>query len=247
MPVYGILYLLGLVAHFIISGHFASKLNLKGRLGFAVSVCYVLGMVPGAKLLYQWHHVGFDPTVLFSVKHYLQGGFWGGLLAYVVLAVAVAMLLSRRRRAALDLIALSTPIPWALAKTGCLLHGCCNGRPCSLPWAITFSEGSASTYVGIPVHPSQVYEIIMMIALFIVLLLLNNKAWRGTLLFWFVGLYGVGRAATDVFRGDVDRYIYIGPVTLTQLVCLVSASVSLVVLVCMKSASTGVTSDDPSQ
>jgi len=184
--------------------------------------------------LFHWHHVGFDPMVIFSVKHYVQGGLWGGLLVYIVLAIPIALLCIRQRRAMLDLIALTMPIPWALAKVGCLLHGCCNGRPCSVPWAIAFPEGSSSTQIGIPVHPSQIYEIIMMISLFVLFRLLSSKAWRGTMLFWFVSLYGIGRAVTDVFRGDSDRYVYIGPVTLTQLVCLVSATVSLIMLVYIK-------------
>jgi phosphatidylglycerol:prolipoprotein diacylglycerol transferase len=227
------MYLLGFILHFVISSRIASKLNLERRVWIAVSICYVAGMVPGAKFLYHWHHFGFDPMVVFSARDYLQGGFWGGMLVYFGLAIPIAMLLTRKKRAALDLIALTVPIPWTLGKVGCLLNGCCNGGPCSLPWAITFPEGSRSTYVGIPVHPSQIYEILAMIALLMLFRALNNESWRGALLFWFVGLYGIGRAVTDVFRGDIDRYIYIGPVTLTQLLCLVAAAVSFVVLIFM--------------
>ncbi len=57
--------------------------------------------------------------------------------------------------------------------------------------------------------------------------LLQSERWRGTMLLWFVGIYGLGRAATDMFRGDADRYIYIGPVTLTQLICAVAAVISI--------------------
>ena len=222
---YGILYVLGLIVHFIISWRTACKLNLKRRVGIIVSVCYVIGMIPGAKFLYHWQHVGLDPMVVFRAKDYIQGGLWGGLLAYLFLAVPIVWMLAKKRRAGLDLAAMTIPVPWALAKTGCLLHGCCNGRPCSLPWAITFPEGAMSTYIGRPVHPSQIYEIIMMLALFLLFRALNNEAWRGTLLFWFVSLYGIGRAATDVFRGDLERHAYIGPITLTQFVCLTSARV----------------------
>ena len=74
----------------------------------------------------------------------------------------------------------------------------------------------------------------MMLALFLLFRALNNEAWRGTLLFWFVSLYGIGRAATDVFRGDLERHTYIGPITLTQFVCLTSATASLIVLIIIK-------------
>lgn len=220
--------------HFVISWRTARKLDLKRRLAIVVSLCYLLGMLPGAKFLFHWHHVGFDPMVLFSAQHYLQGGLWGGLLAYMALVVPVALLCARRRRDVLDLAAMAIPIPWVLAKVGCLLNGCCNGRPSSVPWAIAFPEGCSSNVVGVPVHPCQVYEIVMMMSVLVVFRMLRSNVWRGTRLFWFVTLYGLGRAATDVFRGDVDRYVYVGPVTLTQLVCLASAAASLGMLVYMR-------------
>jgi len=234
IPTYGILYLLGCVLHFIVSHRVADSLGLKRRIWITVSICYVIGMIPGAKLLFHLRHSGFDPMVVFSIKHYVQGGLWGGLLAYLVLAVPVAMLLTRNRRAGLDLVALTIPIPWSLAKVGCLLNGCCNGRPCSLPWAISFREGASSSLIATPVHPTQIYEIIIMVVILMLFRRLNNERWRGTLLFWFIFLYGFSRAGLDAFRGDTERYIYIGSITLTQLVCLVSALSSVVLLFAAK-------------
>jgi phosphatidylglycerol:prolipoprotein diacylglycerol transferase len=58
----------------------------------------------------------------------------------------------------------------AVARLGCLLHGCCYGVPCSWPWCITFPEGSSAwnqhRFLGLipldgvhsaPVHPLQLY------------------------------------------------------------------------------------------
>lgn len=134
----------------------------------------------------------------------------------------------------MDLAALVLPIPWAVSKIGCLLNGCCSGRPCSLPWAIIFPEGASAPHAGVPVHPTQIYEIALMVLLFILFQMLDRKVWRGTLMFWFVTVYGLGRAATDGFRGDVDRFIYVGPMTVTQGICILSAILSLVVIVVMR-------------
>ena len=147
IPIYGVLYALGIVVHFYVSRHVAHRLNLERRVGIAVSLCYLVGMIPAAKLLYEIRQYRFDLTVVFSLKHYIEvGGLWGGLLAYLLLAIPATLFLTRNRRAALDLIAVSVPIPWALAKVGCLLNGCCHGRPCSLPWAITFPEGAGTAH-----------------------------------------------------------------------------------------------------
>ena len=47
---------------------------------------------------------------------------------------------------------------------------------------------------------------------------------------WFLILYGLGRAATELWRGDTDHHLYIGPLTLSQLICLVVAGISILVL-----------------
>ena len=229
IPTYGILYLLGIIAHFLVSRHVAKRLGLTRRVWIAVSVCYFVGMTFVAKLLYDVHRSQLDLTALLKVKHYLEGGLWGGLLAYLVLAVPLAALLASQKRAALDLVALTIPIPWSLTKLGCLLNGCCYGRPSSLPWAITFPEGEHAP-AGVPLHPAQVYEILALLAILFIFRIVENDRSRGTLLLWFLTIYGFGRAATDVFRGDIDRHICLGPITLTQLVCLAAGTVSLLLL-----------------
>jgi phosphatidylglycerol:prolipoprotein diacylglycerol transferase len=138
--------------------------------------------------------------------------------------------LSKQRRAALDLIALSIPIPWIFAKLGCLFNGCCYGRECSMPWAITFPEGTAGAPAGIPLHPVEIYEILVVLCIIGVFTILKRRWGSGTMLLWFLILYGLGRAATELWRGDANHHLYIGPLTLSQLICLVVAGISILVL-----------------
>jgi len=140
------------------------------------------------------------------------------------------LVLSRQRLAALDLVATTLPIPWIAAKIGCLLNGCCYGRPCSLPWAITFPEGARGAPAGVPLHPSQLYEIGIMLIVLFVFTRLKSDRWRGTKLPWFLTLYGLGRAATDLLRGDAEHCLLPGVLTLTQLFCSIAAVVGLLVL-----------------
>jgi phosphatidylglycerol:prolipoprotein diacylglycerol transferase len=190
----------------------------------------MVGMTVGAKALYDIQHARVDFRALFSTGHYIQGGLWGGLLAYIVLAVPLVLLLAKHRRAALDLVALSIPIPWIFVKLGCLFNGDCYGTKCSLPWAITFPEGAAGAPAGIPLHPTQIYEILVVVSVLVVFKVLKYERWRGTMLLWFLALYGLGRAATEIFRGDFDHHLYIGGFTLSQLVCLAAAGVSILLL-----------------
>ena len=43
------------------------------------------------------------------------------------------------------------------------------------------------------------------------------------MLLWFLALYGTGRAMTEFFRGDFDHHLFVGPLTLSQLICLLAA------------------------
>lgn len=229
IPTYGILYFLGIALHFPIARRLARRWGLKRRVWLATSLCYLIGMTGGAKILFDLHHSQFELAALLSLPHWTQGGMWGGMLAYFVLAIPLALLLTRRRRAALDLVAVSIPIPYIMAKLGCLLNGCCYGKPCSLPWAITFPEAARGAPAGVPLHPTQLYEVALMLVLLAVFTALRSDRWCGTKLLWFLLLYGLGRAVTDTLRGEADP-AFLGPLTLTQLVCVAMATVALALL-----------------
>jgi len=230
VPTYSIMYILSILSHFLICYFIAKRLGLRHRVWIIVGICYMVGMTIGAKALYDIQHGQFDFGALFSSRHYLKGGLWGGLLAYFALAVPLVFVLAKHKRAALDLIALSIPIPWIFIKLGCLFNGCCYGTKCSMPWAITFPEGAGGAPAGIPLHPTQIYEILVVVCILVVFKALKYKRWQGTMLLWFLALYGLGRAATEIFRGDFDHHLYIGGLTLSQLVCLAAAGVSILLL-----------------
>ena len=231
MPTYGMLYLVGVILHFVLSWRIAKCHGLRRRVWIAASVCYFLGMIIGAKLLYDIRHPPLDVAALFRSEHYMGGGLWGGLLPYFALAVPAVLLLSEQKLTALDLVAQAVPVPWIAAKLGCFFNGCCHGRPCTLPWAIAFPEGARTAPAGVPIHPTQLYEVGLMLIVLLVFMQLKSDRWRGTKLLWFLVIYGVGRAATDVFRGDTEGHLYLGLVSLTQLLCISAAVAALVALV----------------
>ncbi len=230
VPIYGVLYGISILSYFLIACLIARCLGLRRRVWIVAGICYMEGMTVGAKVLYDLQQGQFDFSLLLNIRHYMEGGLWGGLLAYFVLAVPLVLLLAKHRRAALDLVALSIPVPWIFVKLGCLFNGCCYGQKCSMLWAITFPEGAAGAPAGIPLHPTQIYEILVVLCILVVFKVLKYERWRGTMLLWFLILYGLGRAATEIFRGDFDHHLYVGPLTLSQLICLVAAGVSIILL-----------------
>jgi prolipoprotein diacylglyceryltransferase len=60
---------------------------------------------------------------------------------------------------------------------------------------------------------------------------LKSDRWQGTKLLWFLVIYGVGRAATDFLRGDTEGPLYLGVLSLTQVLSLAAAAAALILLV----------------
>lgn len=102
------------------------------------------------------------------------GGLIGGLIALVVFA--------RRRRisilAAFDVAAPAAAIGQAIGHVGCLIGGDSYGLPTDLPWAVVYQNPGAMAPQGIPLHPTQAYEAILLTVLFVALWLGRERLAR---------------------------------------------------------------------
>ena len=105
--------------------------------------------------------------------------FYGGLIA----AVAVGLWLVRRYKLPVwttaDLMAPGIALGHVVGRFGCLLAGCCYGRPTDVAWAITFTDPLAAqnvgTPLGIPLHPTQLYDAGAELIILAVLLFTERK------------------------------------------------------------------------
>lgn len=90
-----------------------------------------------------------------------------------------------------DLFAPVIALIYALGRGACLLAGCCYGRTCELPWAISGR------------HPTQAYASLWEIGGLLILLGLEKKSWRPGFIFsmWLI-LHGLGRLIMEAFRDD---------------------------------------------
>jgi phosphatidylglycerol:prolipoprotein diacylglycerol transferase len=95
----------------------------------------------------------------------IQGGMLGGLLG--------AALYARRRRISaltlLDAFAPGGALANAATRIGCFVTGCCFGRSTTLPWAVTYRQAPDGTPLGVPLHPAQLYETALDVALALLL------------------------------------------------------------------------------
>jgi phosphatidylglycerol:prolipoprotein diacylglycerol transferase len=162
------------------------------------------------------------------------GVFYGGLIT----AVIVALVYLRRHRMPVwtttDVFAPGIALGHVIGRLGCLFAGCCFGRPTSVPWAVTFHNEFASqnvgTPLGIPLHPTQLYEAGAEL-LILGLLLFTEKKGRpfpGRTFWGYMCLYGITRFIIEFYRGDPRGMI--GTFSTSQFVSLVIVPLSLIML-----------------
>src|SRR3989442_12305554 len=141
----------------------------------------IISALVGAKLLLRvadFRTFKADPHELLTLAR--SGGvFYGGL----ILAVVVALWYIRRVGLPLwttcDVFAPGIALGHVVGRFGCLFAGCCHGKPTTKPWVITFTDPFAAanvgTPLGVPLHPTQLYEAGAELLILIILLTTERK------------------------------------------------------------------------
>lgn len=149
------------------------------------------------------------------------GGFIGGLIASAVFFWRHP---SVRFWKIADLCAPAIALGQAIGRIGCLMAGDDYGSPASIPWAVTFTDPEAASIggapLGVPLHPVQLYESIVCLALFLLLVRLAQPRHReGDIIVAYTGLYAVARFVLEFFRGDADRgFVFGGLLSTSQVI-----------------------------
>jgi phosphatidylglycerol:prolipoprotein diacylglycerol transferase len=136
-----------------------------------------------------------------------------------------------------DVFAPGIALGHVTGRLGCLAAGCCYGKPTDLPWAIIFTNPQAAanvgTPLGIPLHPTQIYE--AGAELLILFLLLGTerrgRPFPGRTFWGYMLLYALSRFVIEYFRGDprgVDPVF--GMFSTSQFISLILAPLSLAML-----------------
>ena len=183
----------------------------------------LLGGILGARALFvttYWREEFVDKP--FSEIFMIQRGglvFYGGLIGASLAVIIFARIKKLSVWKLADILAPSIALGSMFGRIGCLMNGCCHGRACDLPWAIRF-PGSHSTQ-GALVHPTQIYDSLLNLALFIGLaLLFRKRKFDGQVFAVFLLCYSVMRSIVELFRGDYSDAHRHGGLTPAHLVSI---------------------------
>ncbi len=209
--------------------------RLSRRAGFDSNAMVNLGIylaiagVLGAKVLMiglDWKYYAGHPGEIFSLATLQAGGiFYGGVLA----ALAVAFVYMRRKRlpalATADVFAPGLALGHAVGRLGCFAAGCCWGIPARVPWAVTFTNPESNRLVGvplgIPLHPTQLYESAAEAIIFAVLYFRFLRPHHpGAIVGLYLVLYSIARFLVEFVRAHDEANPYYGPLVAEQWIAL---------------------------
>jgi phosphatidylglycerol:prolipoprotein diacylglycerol transferase len=178
----------------------------------------ILGLV-GARL---FHVLVFDPAWYLAHPSDLLA-LWTGGLAYpgaLVAGLGAALWFCWRRGLGFwrfaDGVVPALALGQAIGAVGTLLNGSSYGTPTTLPWAIVFADPRSQAPLGVPLHPTQLYESLAAMLLFGALWWARTRVHRDGALFLLYLLGAAALAGLDALKGDALWFadvVVAGPVT----------------------------------
>ncbi len=205
---YGLMYVLGFGAAYLLVKHQAKKFGWKRMAAHVddLNLAIILGVVLGGRLGYVlFYNPGYYLRHPLEIVATWQGGmsFHGGCLGVLLAGILVCRRHGLDFWKTADLYVVTVPIGLGLGRLANFINGELYGRVTDVPWAMVFPGGGP-----LPRHPSQLYEALLEgLVLFLLLWNLKARPWQdrpgwphGSLLALFLAGYGVLRFAVEFVR-----------------------------------------------
>ncbi len=167
---------------------------------WTVVAAAILGAAVGSKVFF-WLEDPYETLAHWNNPIFLLGGktIVGGLIGGLIAVEFEKHRVGLTRRTG-DLFALPLAVGIAIGRIGCFLSGLPDrtyGTPSTLPWAVNFGD-------GIPRHPTQLYEsIVMAIAAVLLARLTRRPHHEGDVFKLFMTMYFALRLVVDAVKPEV--------------------------------------------
>jgi phosphatidylglycerol:prolipoprotein diacylglycerol transferase len=223
---YGVMVALGFgVGTFLISQRAASFGISKDHV-LDLALVLLIGGLLGARLFYVVLNLDYFKAHPLEVFYLPHGGlsYHGAFISGVLVG---AIYVKRKGISFWDMADLWAPyvaLGQSIGRIGCFLNGCCYGREVhgEFPLRVYFPHDQVAR------HPSQMYSSLILLVLFLMLRLLQERRhFSGEVFLAYILAYSLQRFFTDFLRGDNPSALF--GLTLSQLISAISFAGSLVV------------------
>lgn len=215
---YGLLFVTGLILGYYVIRKMFRKEGISDDLLDKLVLYVVLATIIGARLghvfFYDWSSYKDNPIDIFKVWEGGLASHGGAIALVIVLSIYAKKVVKKPYLWIFDRIVAPVAIAATFIRLGNLMNSEIVGRPTDLPWAFEFIHYFNDTtrqFDPTPRHPAQLYEAIMYLIIFGILMYMfwKKEAWKqpgllfGTFLIllfgcrFFVEFIKVGQTAFD--------------------------------------------------
>jgi phosphatidylglycerol:prolipoprotein diacylglycerol transferase len=202
------------------SGSRAKPWSWRSRHGVALVAAVLASMYAGVRaagLVGHMEEVSWDFFTRWRAGFVLYGGLLGAFAAGWIYVWWFRI----PSRPLMDVAAGPMLLGIAFGRIGCFLNGCCYGKTdpgwvCAVPYppgSTPFVEQVRAGLINenapqsLPVHPTQLYEVVAMAALFFVVqAVFRRRRWKGQAFAVAAGGYALWRFLVEFLRGDRRPY-----------------------------------------
>ena len=125
----------------------------------------------------------------------------------------------------IDIATTCVPLLIFFTRIGCLMVGCCYGRPTDFFFHLTFTDPASTAghyHLGVPLHATQLYNMLNAAVMWgVIMFTYRHRRFYGQVLATFFLYYGFTRFFIEFLRGDDDRGIWFGGAVSTGQVAMV--------------------------
>ena len=198
---YGLFFAIGIVLYILIARWIFKRENLKVEDFYSLGFLLLIGLIVGARLgfvfFYNAGHYMDNPIDILKIW---EGGLASHGATLGLLIVFVLYYLYKRKKEPgfkfskyADLLVIPMPLVAAFVRMGNFFNSEIVGRQTDLPWGIIFANNGDT----IARHPVQLYELLINLAIFALLLIIYFKAYKKIkpffMMFLFIGVYFLTR------------------------------------------------------
>lgn len=205
---YGIMVAISVTALILITVREAKRIGIPGDI-YGILLSGLIGGVIGGRLAHvinDWERFAANPGEIIGLAGLAQNG----MIVGAIVAALIYMAVTRMRFSTLlsigDAVAAGAPLGLAIARIGCTLNGCCHGNPspfACFPGAIAYTarDSMLPEYWGVPLYPTQIYHMLLNLAIFAVIWRFRGKFKpEGGLLFFYLCLHAIGDFSVRFLR-----------------------------------------------
>ncbi|MFV9644985.1 MAG: prolipoprotein diacylglyceryl transferase [Desulfobacterales bacterium] len=234
---YGLFVGMGFIAGILLAKREAKRLGESPERIMDLSFYVLIAAIVGSRLFYIFINPEIFLSDILETFRIWNGGlvFYGGFIAALLVGLSYLKIKKMPLWRTMDIAALSLPLGQFFGRLGCFSAGCCYGKSCDLPWAVTFTNPDTLAPMGIPLHPTQLYHALSNLSIFVFLWFFRGrKKYNGQLFWLYILLYAVSRSFIEIFRGDFRGEPIFGVLSVAQAIGIIMALVAIIMMIILR-------------